>query len=256
MSKNSRPLPAAPNAETPITTARLTRGASAIEFLVRLDLLTLDLSAPTRDSLNAPHLRTSERCLSQVAEAVERDTLAQAVVCFLVQDQIFAVKPGQPAVWSLRGARPEDRQFLFELNRATMREYVDATWGWDDGEQVAFFDEHFDPTRCQILQVGRIDIGVLAVEERAEEVYLAEIQVLPEWQGRGIGSSVIESLVEYGAASDKPVTLRVLRTNPRAATLYTRLGFEPFREIETHVYLRREPSQAGRRERPGFERHS
>jgi ribosomal protein S18 acetylase RimI-like enzyme len=170
-----------------------------------------------------------------------------------MEDQIFAVKREPPAVWSLRGARPEDRQFLFELNRATMRDYVDATWGWDDDEQAAFFDEHFDPTRCQILQVGRVDIGVLAVEERAEEIYLAEIQLLPEWQGRGIGSSVIESLVEHGAASDKPVTLRVLRTNPRASTLYTRLGFGPFREIETHIYLRREPSQAGSREWPGLE---
>ena len=42
-----------------------------------------------------------------------------------------------------------------------MRNYVDATWGWDDDEQIAFFDEHFDQTRCQVLLVGRIDIGVL-----------------------------------------------------------------------------------------------
>jgi ribosomal protein S18 acetylase RimI-like enzyme len=122
-----------------------------------------------------------------------------------------------------------------------MRDYVDATWGWDDDEQVAFFDEHFDPTRCQILQVGRVDVGVLAVDERADEIYVAEIQLLPQWQGRGIGSSVVESLIERGAATNKPVTLRVLRTNPRATALYARLGFQPFREIETHIYLQREP---------------
>ena len=122
-----------------------------------------------------------------------------------------------------------------------MRDYVDAVWGWDDDEQVAFFDEHFDPTRCQILQVGRVDVGVLAVDERADEIYVAKIQLLPQWQGRGIGSSVIESLIERGAATNKPVTLRVLRTNPRATALYARLGFQPFREIETHIYLQRGP---------------
>jgi hypothetical protein len=31
-----------------------------------------------------------------------------------------------------------------------MREYVDATWGWDDDEQIAFFGEHFDPARLQM----------------------------------------------------------------------------------------------------------
>jgi ribosomal protein S18 acetylase RimI-like enzyme len=151
------------------------------------------------------------------------------------------VESDHETVWSLRATRAEDRQFLFDLKRATMREYVDATWGWDEAEQVAFFDKHFDPTRRQILQVGQVDIGVVAVEENADEIYLAEIQVLPSWQGRGIGSSFVESLIARGVGSDRPVTLRVLRTNPRAAALYTRLGFRTFRETETHVYLRRDP---------------
>jgi ribosomal protein S18 acetylase RimI-like enzyme len=153
--------------------------------------------------------------------------------------------PRMPSVetpaWGVRGARADDRRFLFDLNEATMRDYVDATWGWDDDEQLAFFDEHFDPSRCQLLQVEGADIGVLAIVERPDEIYLAEIQLLPEWQCRGIGSAVVGSLVERGAAEAKPVTLRVMRTNPRAAALYARLGFQPFREIETHIYMRREP---------------
>lgn len=122
-----------------------------------------------------------------------------------------------------------------------MREYVEATWGWDHEEQVAFFDAHFDPGRCQILQVDGADVGVLKVEERPEEIYLAEIQLVAEWQSKGIGSSVVESLVARGRAEGKPVTLRVLRANPRAAALYARLGFGQSDEIKTHVYMRREP---------------
>ena len=155
--------------------------------------------------------------------------------------------------WGLRAARPADHRFLFELNEATMREYVDATWGLDDEEQVAFFEARFDPSQCQILHLDGADIGVLTVEERPEEIYIAEIQLLPEWQSKGIGSSVVESLVERGKAEGKPVTLRVLRANPRAAALYARLGFGQFREIETLIYMRREqhsrkrPSRSMRR---------
>jgi ribosomal protein S18 acetylase RimI-like enzyme len=151
--------------------------------------------------------------------------------------------PVAEADWTLRAASAEDRDFVFELNRTTMRSYVDATWGWDDDEQVVFFGAHFDPERCEIIQAENEEIGVLAVEERADEIYLAEIQLLPQWQGRGIGSAIIGSLLERGATAGKPVTLRVLHSNPRAAELYESLGFTAFRTIETHTYMRADPSR-------------
>jgi ribosomal protein S18 acetylase RimI-like enzyme len=146
----------------------------------------------------------------------------------------------EPA-WTLRPAPHADRDFAFELNRATMKEYVDATWGWDDAEQEALFDESFDPADCEIVRVGSTDIGLLAVEESADEIYLAGIYLQPEWQSRGIGSSIVRSLLDRGAASGKAVTLRVLHSNPRAEALYERLGFTRFRTIETHAYLRADP---------------
>jgi ribosomal protein S18 acetylase RimI-like enzyme len=144
--------------------------------------------------------------------------------------------------WSLRPASNADRDFAFELNRVTMKEYVEATWGWDDAEQEALFDESFDPADCEIIRIGSTDVGLLAVEEHDDEIYLAGIYLQPEWQSRGIGSSIVRSLLERGAASAKPVTLRVLHSNPRAEALYTRLGFTRFRTIDTHAYLRADPS--------------
>ena len=67
---------------------------------------------------------------------------------------------------------------------------------------------------------------------------LAEIELLPAWQGRGIGSSIVRWLMKEAATAGKPLTLRVLHVNERARALYERLGFRPFKEIETHVYLR------------------
>lgn len=145
--------------------------------------------------------------------------------------------------WSLRPAVPADRDFLFDLNRATMKDYVDRTWGWNDHEQSAFFADRFQPDAWQIIQVDGEDVGVLIVEDRADEIHLAEVQILPEWQGRGIGSSVVRSLIERCAAARTPLTLRVLHVNLRARALYERLGFQPFKEIATHAYLRRDPSE-------------
>lgn len=148
------------------------------------------------------------------------------------------------AIWTLRPASEHDRDFLFNLNRTTMREYVEATWGWNDDAQVAFFDDHFDSERCEVIQAENQDIGVLRVEETADEIYLAEIQLLPQWQARGIGTAIIRSLLERGETARKPVTLRVLHSNPRATELYESLGFAAFRRIETHTYMRKDPSRA------------
>jgi hypothetical protein len=46
--------------------------------------------------------------------------------------------------WKLRPASTQDRDFLFELNRAALGRYVDATWGWDEDAQIAYFDANFD----------------------------------------------------------------------------------------------------------------
>jgi len=34
--------------------------------------------------------------------------------------------------WSLRPAKASDYDFLVALHEATMREYVEQVWGWDD----------------------------------------------------------------------------------------------------------------------------
>jgi ribosomal protein S18 acetylase RimI-like enzyme len=144
--------------------------------------------------------------------------------------------------WSLRAATAADRGFLMDLNRAAFREAVERVWGWDDEEQLAYFDARFDPDRRQIVQVDGVDAGEVSIEERPTEIYLARIALLPAWQGRGIGTSIVRSLLDRAAASGRSVVLEVLHENPRAAALYRRLGFEQTDENGTHVFMRADPS--------------
>jgi ribosomal protein S18 acetylase RimI-like enzyme len=82
------------------------------------------------------------------------------------------------------------------------------------------------------------DIGVLVVEERDRELYIARIEIRPDWQGRGIGSAVIRSLMQEAASSGRALTLDVLHGNDRARALYERLGFQSFAQNETHIFMR------------------
>jgi ribosomal protein S18 acetylase RimI-like enzyme len=143
--------------------------------------------------------------------------------------------------WTLRPATPADHDFLFNLHRGALGPYVEAVWGWDEEEQLAIFDARFAPERWQIVRSGDADVGVLILVREDAAWTVSLISLLPEWQGRGIGSSLLRTVLDEAAASDRPVLLRVLHANPRARAFYERLGFACVDEIETHAYMRWDP---------------
>lgn len=139
--------------------------------------------------------------------------------------------------YSLREADEEDFAWLRQLHHATMRDTVAQIWGWDEARQEVYFREHFDAHRLSIIQIAGRDIGVLEVEDRPEEIFLADIQIDPLEQGKGIGSAVLLDLQRRAVARQVPLTLQVNRAN-RARALYERLGFTVTGETETHYQMR------------------
>jgi hypothetical protein len=67
--------------------------------------------------------------------------------------------------WWLRHAEARDRDFLYALHEATMRAHVERIWGWDDSEQLAFFDNRFEPGVWQVIQAEGVDVGVLILQD-------------------------------------------------------------------------------------------
>ena len=136
-----------------------------------------------------------------------------------------------------RTVTEEDRDYLYHLHVLTMKEYVDKTWGWEDAFQEAAFDQHFNPDEQKIITFNDKDAGVISIEYKDDEIFLRAIEVHPEYQRKGIGTFIIQSLIEEGIRQDKPVRLYVLKVNP-AKKLYERLGFNVVSEITTHFIMR------------------
>jgi ribosomal protein S18 acetylase RimI-like enzyme len=144
--------------------------------------------------------------------------------------------------YTLRPATDGDYDWLFALHVATLRPAVEATWGWDETYQTAYFREHFSARQNQIIVVGGQDAGVLKLEERDGDVFVGLVEIVPSLQGGGLGSQIIRDVVASAFARGQAVTLHVLKANDGARRLYERLGFQVVETRDVRHVMRIAPS--------------
>lgn len=135
-------------------------------------------------------------------------------------------------MYTLRESKEDDFEFVFRLNKANMQKYVQMLRGWDDEAEREDMRRHFQPGSDQIIILDGKDVGRLAVDYYPDRIELRHIEILPAYQGRGLGGAIIQDILEEARQVNLPVTLMVLKVNP-AKRLYERLGFRTVEEIET-----------------------
>jgi len=132
---------------------------------------------------------------------------------------------------ALRPATPADSEFCYQLHKAAMGDYITAIWGWDEQVQQSFHARAFNPGRWQIIIAAGTDAGMIDVEHRPAEIYLARLEVHPTYQGHGIGTRLIRALIDEATQNGQDLVLDVLTVNHRAQALYQRLGMK---EVARH----------------------
>jgi ribosomal protein S18 acetylase RimI-like enzyme len=138
----------------------------------------------------------------------------------------------------LRPATQLDKTFLYRLHCLTMRHHIEATWGWDEAWQRNDFQHRFERYAISVMEHDGVAIGSLWLEDRPTAVYIADIQVLPEWQERGIGTAVVRRVIADALSRQLDVELAVLPVNERARSLYQRIGFVVTEVSDPFVYMR------------------
>jgi ribosomal protein S18 acetylase RimI-like enzyme len=126
-----------------------------------------------------------------------------------------------------------------------MREAITKTWGWDEAWQRADLEDRFERCEVSIIEVDGRATGALWLERRPAELYVTDLQVLPELQGCGVGTAVLREIIAKAATLGLPVALQVLRVNRRAQRLYERLGFSVTATSDASTHMRHAAGQRG-----------
>lgn len=138
----------------------------------------------------------------------------------------------------LRQATTSDSEFVYQVTEASMREYVEHTFGpWVTEEQRNIIGKSFDPSTHQVISVAGKTAGILAIRSHENYVQLEKLYLLPEFQRLGIGSDILEKLTNSARRARTPIHLRVLSSNTGALKLYERLGFVVVDEVPERKFM-------------------
>jgi ribosomal protein S18 acetylase RimI-like enzyme len=146
-----------------------------------------------------------------------------------------------------------DLPFLFGLYATTRAQEVAAT-GWPPEAQLQFLQGQFhaqhhhyttyypDAERLVVEHGGRA-VGRLYIEEWGSQLRIIDIALLPDAQGQGFGSALLEDVFARARTEQKKVSIHVEKNNP-AMRLYERLGFTKVEDKGVYDLLEWTPEAA------------
>jgi ribosomal protein S18 acetylase RimI-like enzyme len=127
----------------------------------------------------------------------------------------------------------EDFQFGYDLWKLTQKEYLDKIRGqWNEEfENANYKDErNRNIENNYLIKYNKNNIGWFEYELYTKYIYINQIHIQPEYQGKGIGTKIISEIIKYGKRNKKNIYLDVLMYNDKALEFYKKIGFKMYRD--------------------------
>jgi GNAT superfamily N-acetyltransferase len=148
--------------------------------------------------------------------------------------------------WHLRTATAMDRDLLLQIYASTRQDEMDVV-DWSDEEKATFlfhqftaqdlyYREEFPDCTFEIIVVEEEDAGRLYVDRRDDEIRIVDIALLPPVRGKGVGTELMQSILDEASTAELVVRIHVEEYNP-AQSLYRRLGFRELENVGTYILM-------------------
>jgi ribosomal protein S18 acetylase RimI-like enzyme len=139
----------------------------------------------------------------------------------------------------LRQATREDLEELVTIRIAAMRLSLEKVGRFDPQRARARLIQDFQPenTRCLVFENRTIGFVIRMLDR--EEIALKHLYVLPDFQNRGVGKSVLDQIIAEAKRERRNIRLITLKES-RANDFYLKHGFKHVGSIEfDNVYVKK-----------------
>ena len=140
----------------------------------------------------------------------------------------------------------KDQQFVSKVYRRTREKELPFAYLPEEQKsglllmqleaQLADYERNYIGAKRQIILYNEERVGYIYTWDSKREIRILDISLLPEFQGNGIGGTILNDILKTGKQQHKKVSLHVALGNP-AKRLYERLGFVKISDNFTHEYM-------------------
>lgn len=142
-----------------------------------------------------------------------------------------------PPTFELRPATEADFGFARQLYLSSMQPLLTALDAWDPAEIECAFRGYFIPDEIKFVTMDGRDVGWFQVSQTRTELCLDQLHLVEEVRGQGIGTALINRIIDEAEAQGRNVSLSLVKGN-QAQALYRRLGFRRRSEDDTKIHMR------------------
>ncbi|MGA9911175.1 MAG: GNAT family N-acetyltransferase, partial [Paraburkholderia sp.] len=117
-----------------------------------------------------------------------------------------------------------DAETLVQMRIEAMRESLERIGRFDPQRARDRFLSSFDPDLCKFIVVDGVTVGFVLTRPADDHLMLEHFYVMPEHQGKGVGSTVLAVILADADARSIAVRLGALRDSD-SNRFYQRHGF-------------------------------
>ena len=138
-------------------------------------------------------------------------------------------------------AFPEHIDELVRIRIAAMRDSLTRVGRFDPDRARERFSLGFNPEYTRFINFGGLRVGFVVVKPETDGLKLDHLYIEPDYQGRGIGGKVLQSLFSTADQLGLPISVTALRDSD-SNSFYKRHGFKYQDEMEWDINYVRMPS--------------
>lgn len=152
----------------------------------------------------------------------------------------------------LRPVAKADDEFLLSVYASTRADEL-AQVPWSDEQKTQFVKWQFDLQRREydrgypaaqydVILLNNHPVGRIWIGRDHQEIRLLDIAILPEFQKRGIGTVLLQWLIDEAKSVSKTLRHTVFVMNRDAQRFYKRLGFVEIEDLGAYKHMEYRPS--------------
>lgn len=159
--------------------------------------------------------------------------------------------PSPEGLLQLRPERDDDEAFRYHLFCESRTKEWDAVRAnavlFEQLMQHQFraqtegYRSQFPDARFDIVELSRRSIGRIVVDRPGTMIHVVDLAIVPSLRNRGIGTAIMQSVIDEAQRSDVAIKLYVSSANDPSLRLYLRLGFVPIVSDPAYILLERQP---------------